>query len=110
MSGEILRPNGAGAAAILSSALGCFVLGVAALAGDASPRIAKVFNIWNPTGPLSGVTALAIVVWLLSWLILARSWKARQLNLAIVNIAAAVLFASGVLLTFPPFMDMLQGK
>ena len=64
----------------------------------------------NPTGPLSGVTGLAIFVWLASWLVLAQRWKARDLNLAVVNTIAVVLFAGGVLLTFPPFMDLLQGK
>lgn len=110
MSGEVLRPNGPGAAAIVSAAFGCFVLGVAALAGDASAAVAKAFNVWNPTGPLSGVTGLAILVWLASWLVLAQRWKARDLNLAVVNTIAVVLFAGGVLLTFPPFMDLLQGK
>ena len=37
-------PNGPGAAAILSSAAGCFVLGVLALAGDAFPPVARALK------------------------------------------------------------------
>ena len=48
-------PNGPGAAAVLAAGIGSLALGVFAFAGDASPPIGRAFNIWNPTGPLSGV-------------------------------------------------------
>ncbi len=102
--------NGPGAAAILSSAIGCFVLGVLALAGDAFPPIARALNVWKPTGPLSGVTDLAIIVWLLVWLVLARVWAQRTVNWSMVKGVSIAMFAAALLLTFPPFMDLLQGK
>lgn len=102
--------NGAAAAALLASAIGACVLGVCALAGDAFSWVARALNLWNPTGPLSGVTALAIAVWLLSWLILSRRWAHRDLDLRRLNRIVAALYIAGVLLTFPPFMDLLQGK
>jgi hypothetical protein len=102
--------NGPGAATILAASLGCFVLGVLALAGDAVPSIAHLLNIWNPTGPLSGVTGAAIVIWLGTWAILSRLWARRDLKMAAVNLSSLVLFVGGLLLTFPPFMDFLQGK
>jgi hypothetical protein len=102
--------NGPGAAAVLAAALGCFALGVLALAGDASPHIAQSLNFWRPTGPLSGVTDLAIIVWLGMWFVLSRLWARRSVNLSLVNGASFVLFVAGLLLTFPPFMDLLQGK
>jgi hypothetical protein len=103
-------PNGPGAATVLAAAIGCFVLGVLALAGDAVPSIARLLNIWNPTGPLSGVTAAAIVIWLGTWAILSRLWARRDLSMAAINLSALLLFVGGLLLTFPPFMDLLQGK
>jgi hypothetical protein len=102
--------NGPGAAAILSSAIGCFVLGILALAGDAFPSVARALNIWKPTGPLSGVTNLAIIVWLLVWRVLARAWARRTVNWSMVKGASIAMFAAAILLTFPPFMDLLQGK
>jgi hypothetical protein len=102
--------NGPGAAAILAAAGGCFALGVLALAGDASPSIAAMLKVWKPTGPLSGVTDGAIILWLALWFILNGLWRRRNLNLARINLASVVLFVGGVLLTFPPFMDLLQGK
>ena len=102
--------NGPGAAAILSSAIGCFVLGVLALAGDAFPPVARALNVWKPTGPLSGVTDLAIIVWLLVWLVLARAWARRTVNWGTVKVASIAMFVAALLLTFPPFMDLLQGK
>ena len=103
-------PSGPGAAAILAAGLGSLALGVFALAGDAWPRLGHAFIVWPPTGPLSGVTLGAIVVWLAAWLALSRLWREREINLARVNAAAFLMLAAGLLLTFPPFMDLLQGK
>ena len=103
-------PNGPGAAAILSSAIGCFVLGILALAGDAFPSIARALNVWKPTGPLSGVSDLAIIVWLLVWLVLARAWARRTVDWGMVKVASVAMFVAALVLTFPPFMDLLQGK
>lgn len=102
--------NGPGAAAILSSAIGCFVLGTLALVGDAFPPIAQALNVWKPTGPLSGVSDLAIAVWLLVWFVLAQAWARRTVNWGMVKIASILMFSAALLLTFPPFMDLLQGK
>lgn len=103
-------PNGPGAAAILAAAIGSFALGSFAFVGDASPLIHQAFNFWNPTGPLSGVTGTAVLVWLAAWFGLSRRWKTTTVNLARTNIVAFMLLAAGLLLTFPPFMDLLQGK
>jgi hypothetical protein len=108
--GGDLPPNGAGAAAVLAAAIGGLVLGISALAADAVVGIGRLFNIWNPTRPLSGVTSAAILTWLVAWLVLSRLWSGRNLDLRRINLLAAALFAIGLLLTFPPFMDLLQGK
>jgi hypothetical protein len=102
--------NGLGAAAILAAGIGSLALGFFAFVGDAFPVIGHAFNFWNPAGPLSGVTSLAGVVWLLAWYRLARIWAGRNVNLRRVNRAAFAMLMGGLLLTFPPFMDFLQGK
>jgi hypothetical protein len=102
--------NGTAAAALMASAIGACALGVFSLAGDAFTRVARALTFWSPTGPLSGVTFVAIVVWLVSWLALSRRWAKRDLDLRRINRIVATLFVVGLLLTFPPFMDLLQGK
>jgi len=47
---------------------------------------------------------LAGGVWFLS-----RRWAARNVNFHRVNLAALVMIVAGLLLTFPPVMDLLQG-
>jgi hypothetical protein len=103
-------PNGPGGAAILAAGIGCAAMGILAFAGDASGAIGKLLNIYSPAGTLSGVTTLAIVIWLVSWYVLERRWREKTVPLAIVNVAAFVGLAIGLLLTFPPVMDLLQGK
>ena len=103
-------PNGPAAAAILAAGIGCAAVGILAFAGDASGAIGRLLNIYNPTGTLSGVTTIAIIVWLAAWFALNRLWRTRTVATGGVNVAAFVLLAVGFLLTFPPFMDLLQGK
>ena len=103
-------PNGPGAAAILAAGIGSAALGILSLAGDAFPAISSLLTFYNPTGALSGVTTTAIVIWLVAWFILARRWGTMTVALARINLVAFALLAVGVLLTFPPVMDLLQGK
>jgi hypothetical protein len=103
-------PNGPGAAAILAAGIGAGALGVFAFLGDAVPAAGRAFNIWNPSGALSGVSTAAIAVWIGAWLLLGRRWRARNVTLGAVNAAAFALLAVGLALTFPPVMDLLQGR
>jgi len=103
-------PNGPGAAAILAAGIGSAALGVFALAGDAFSAINRLFTFYKPSGALSGVSTVAVIVWLVAWYVLARRWATATVAMAQVNVAAFMLLAVGVLLTFPPFMDLLQGK
>jgi hypothetical protein len=103
-------PNGSGAAAILAAGIGCFLLSVFAVIADASKPVARFFTFYVPTGPLSGVTTSAILLWLVTWVVLARMWRHRSVALAKVNIVAFAFLFLGILLTFPPFADMLLRK
>lgn len=103
-------PTGPGAAAILAAGVGALALGVLALAADAVPTLRQALIIWRPTGPLSGVSSAAVAIWLVAWALLSWRWSARNVRLGPVNTAAFAMLAAGVLLTFPPFMDWLQGK
>ncbi|HET7101700.1 MAG TPA: hypothetical protein VFJ52_11160 [Terriglobia bacterium] len=103
-------PNGPIAAAILSAGIGCCALGILAVIGDGSATATRLLTFYLPTGPLSGVTTTAILVWLLSWSILARRWRSKTVAITKVNTVAFVLLGVALLLTFPPLADLLLGK
>jgi hypothetical protein len=103
-------PTGPAAAAILSAGIGCCALGILAVIGDGSAAAAHWLTFYLPTGPLSGVTTTAILVWLLSWVNLARRWRSKTVAIAKVNTVAFVLLGVALLLTFPPLADLLLGK
>jgi hypothetical protein len=103
-------PNGPGGAAILAAGIGSAAFGVFALAGDAFAAINRLFNFYQPSGALSGVSTVAVIVWLAAWYVLARRWANASVPMVKVNVTSFVLLAVGLLLTFPPFMDLVQGK
>ena len=103
-------PNGPGAAAILAAGIGSAALGIFALSNDAFPPINHFFTFYNPTGGLSGISTSAVVVWLVAWFVLARRWDNRNVEMGKVNLYSFALLLVGVLLTFPPVMDLIQGR
>jgi hypothetical protein len=99
-------PNGSGAAAILSAGIGAFMLAFFAIAADKSAFLKNLFIFYKPTGPLSGVTTSAILVWLIAWGILEGRWRSRTVALARINAIALILLTLSLLLTFPPVADL----
>jgi hypothetical protein len=95
-------PNGPGAAAILAAGIGCAAVGIVTLAAEMSESLHDLLNFYNPVGPLSGVTTVSIVIWLVAWFGLSRAWGNKTVNMRSVNLAAFILLAIGFLLTFPP--------
>lgn len=100
------RTNGSGAAAVLSAGIGSFALAVLAIAADKSAFLKTSLMFYKPTGPLSGVTTVAIVIWLFLWGILEWRWQKRTVAIGRISAIALVLLALGVALTFPPFADL----
>lgn len=98
--------NGAGAAAVLAAGIGSFVLGVGDVAADKVAAVKAVFSFYKPAGPLSGVTTVAIVAWLIAWALLNRRWRNKDVQMARTNAIAYVLLGLALLLTFPPFADL----
>jgi hypothetical protein len=92
---------------MLSAAIGSLALAIPAIAGDKSLAIKNTLNFCEPTGPLSGVTTVAIFVWLLTWLILDRRWGKRSVTMRRINTVSIGLLVLSILLTFPPVVDRL---
>ncbi len=106
MTTRVEMTNGSGAAAILAAGVGAFALGVMAVAGDKSMAVKSAMIFYKPTGPLSGVTTVAILIWLGCWGVLEWRWRKRSVAAGRVCLVALVLLGVGVLLTFPAVGDM----
>jgi hypothetical protein len=99
-------PNGGGAAAVLAAGIGAFAVALFALLGDKITWFKNLMIFYKPTGPLSGVTTCAIVVWLAAWCILHWLWSPRMLQMTRIRTVALALLIASVLLTFPPIEDL----
>ena len=105
-SENAMLTNGSGAAAILAAGIGCFALSVLAIAGDKWAAIKNSLVFYRPTGPLSGVTTTAILIWLMVWGILEWRWRNRSVAAGRINAAALALLFLSLVLTFPPVVDL----
>jgi hypothetical protein len=101
-----IQPNGSGAAAILSAGIGSFALAILAIAGDKSAAIKSTLIFYKPTGPLSGVTTVAILIWLATWAILEWRWRKRTVAVRPIAATALALLGLSLVLTFPPVVDL----
>ena len=99
-------PNGSGAAAILAAGIGSFALAVIACVGDKLVAVKNSLIFYKPTGPLSGVTTAAILIWILTWGILEWRWRNRTVAVGRISVVALALLGLSLLLTFPPVVDL----
>jgi hypothetical protein len=99
--------NGSGAAAILATGIGALALALIAIAANKVAWVKSAMTFYKPTGPLSGVTTSAVIVWLVVWVFLESRWRKRQVAMGRIGAAAFVLLALSLLLTFPPIADLL---
>lgn len=103
----MMTPNGPGAAAVLAAGVGCFAMGLISVVADKIRPLARALIFYRPTGPLSGVSTVSILVWLAAWGILHYFWRGRNVELRRWVTVSVVLLAVGILLTFPPLADLL---
>jgi hypothetical protein len=92
---------------MLAAAIGSFVLALFAIAGDKSVTIKNSLTFYQPTGPLSGVTTVAIIVWFLVWRFLEWRWGKRAVAMSRINRVSLAMLVLSILLTFPPIVDLL---
>ena len=99
-------PNGSGAAAVLAAGIGAFMVAVMAIAADQMTSIKRLMVFYKPTGPLSGVTTTAILIWLFAWGILEWRWRKKSVAVRRTNAIALILLGLSLVLTFPPIADL----
>jgi hypothetical protein len=100
------RPSGPPAAALIAAGVGCLAMGVFTTAAEASKSFATTLTYSTDVGPLSGKTILTVIVWLVAWVALHATLRARDVDLTRALAVCLALTGVGVLLTFPTFFQM----
>ena len=100
-------PNGPAWAAILAAGTGCAVFGVIVDLAEASKAISNALNFYDPTGDLSGKTAVAVVIWIIVWAVLHARWKNRNVESpGKIMTVTVILILLAILAVFPPFFGL----
>lgn len=99
------KPTGPAAAALIAAGIGTFAVGALTSLAEASAGLKDSLNFYNPAGPLSGKTGVAIMIWLAAWIILHSAWKTRNPDIGRIFTWTLVLIGLGFLLTFPPIFE-----
>lgn len=104
------KPNGPALAALLAAGIGSAALGLFTTLAEAWPAFKTAITIDKGVGPLSGKTTYAVLVYLMSWAILAYVMRGKQYVSRPLFIATFVLIGLGVLGTFPIFFEAFTRK
>jgi len=102
------KPNGAAAAALLSTSFGIFLIGLLTTLAAAIHSVSS-WLVWSSAvGSLSGKTTLGLIVWIVSWLGAHYLLRGKETNLMRFVYIAAVLVVVGLVLTFPLFFELFE--
>ena len=107
------RPDGPAAAAMLAAGVGLFILGLLTVLNEASTAIHDWLESWEfgqGVGPLAGKTTVSVIVWALSWIVLAIGLRGRDVELKIWFWVALVLGGLGFIGTFPPVFEAFASE
>jgi hypothetical protein len=114
------KPNGPVVAAFLAAGIASLVMGIGVVLNEASATIKsaigidfnallqfdKNFGFGSGVGPLSGKVGLAIVAFVVSWVLLHLWLRGKEVNFRSGFVAALVLVGLGFALTFPPIFKL----
>ena len=105
---ETAVTTGPAAAAMISGAMGIFVIGLLTTGSVIFEGLKEALNWWNPAGPLTGKTGVGVIAWLISWALLNTVWKGKEYDLRKTFIITLIFVALGVILTFPPVFEAFE--
>jgi hypothetical protein len=110
------KPNGPVVAAFLAAGVASLVMGLGVVMNEASPTIKnatgfdanaflafdKNYGLGSGVGALSGKVGLAVIAFVVSWVLFHLWLRGKEVNFRNGFIAALVLVGLGFALTFPP--------
>jgi len=106
------KPNGPVAAVFIATGIASLVLGLFVTLNEMSADINNFlkfdanYGIGSGVGPLSGKVTLAVIAFIVSWVVLHIVWRGKELDFRKVFIASLILVGLGFALTFPPIFQL----
>jgi hypothetical protein len=114
------KPNGPVVAAFLAAGVASLAIGIGVVLNEASATIKsaigidfnaflqfdKNFGLGSGVGPLSGKVGLAVIAFVVSWVLFHLWLRGKEVNFKTGFIAALVLIGLGFALTFPPIFKV----
>lgn len=105
---ETAVTTGPAAAAMISGAIGTFIIGLLTTGSVIFESLGEALNWWNPAGPLTGKTGVGVIAWLISWALLNTLWKGKDFDLRKAFIITLIGVTLGAILTFPPVFEAFE--
>jgi fluoride ion exporter CrcB/FEX len=102
------KPDGPGAAMMISAGIGIFVLGLLTVLAEASTEVKDWLQKWEwdqGVGPLAGKTTIASIAYFASLLVLWLIWRRKDVNLKTAFYVGLGLGVLGAVGTFPTFFQ-----
>lgn len=102
------KPDGPGAAMMVSAGIGISALGLLTVLAEASEDISDWLRKWEwgqGVGPLAGKTTIASLVYIVSLVLLWVIWRNKDVNLRTSFYVGLVLGVLGAVGTFPTFFQ-----
>jgi fluoride ion exporter CrcB/FEX len=102
------RPDGPGAAMMISAGIGIFVLGFLTVLAEKSTGANTWLAKWQwgkGVGALAGKTTLASAAYVISLVVLWFVWRAKNVNLKVAFYAGLALGILGAIATYPTFFQ-----
>lgn len=106
------KPDGPGAAAMLSAGIGIFMLGFFTTGAVISAGLNDFLAWWEwgqGVGPLAGKSTVSVIIWLVSWVVLHMVWKDRDVDIKKMFYIGLGLGIAGAIMMFPPFFELFHG-
>jgi hypothetical protein len=95
-------------AAFIAGGVGSVALGLMIIGAETNANIRTALT-WNTgVGPLSGKTGIAVIAFVVSWVILHFYFRDRPVKLARSFTISLVLIVLGLLLSFPPIFLLFE--
>ncbi len=98
--------------AFAAAGVACLVLGIFVTLYEFSSAVSGFLKFdanvgfGKGVGPLSGRVGIAIIAYVISWVVLHLMWRGKELNFRTVLLVSLVLVGLGFALTFPPIFKL----
>lgn len=102
------KPDGPGAAMMISAGIGIFMLGLFTVLSEASTGVKDWLQKWEwgvGVGPLAGKTTVATLIYFLSLAVLWVIWRNKEINLKTAFYVGLGLGVLGAVGTYPAFFQ-----